>query len=134
MRIGFTGTQRGMTERQRQALSCVLDELHASAFHHGDCIGADAETHDIAAAMGCEIVIHPPVTETKRAWKPAPQIHAPKPYLDRNRDIVRATEMLVAAPAQDIEQLRSGTWSTVRFAGKVGRPVWVILPSGDVRK
>src|SRR5262245_4747430 len=127
MRIGFTGTQGGMTERQRQALSCVLAELQATTLHHGDCIGADAEAHDVATAMGCEVVIHPPITEAKRAWKRAPQIHAPKPYLARNRDIVRAAEMLVAAPAQDVEQLRSGTWSTVRFARKMGRAVWVVL-------
>jgi hypothetical protein len=132
--IGFTGTQGGMTERQRQALSCALDELQATVFHHGDCIGADAEAHDIAAAMGCEIVIHPPVTETNRAWKLAPRIHEPKPYLKRNKDVVRATEVLVAAPAQDIEQLRTGTWSTVRFARKIGRAVWVILPDGNVRR
>ena len=134
VRIGFTGTQRGMTERQRQALSCALDELHATALHHGDCIGADAQAHDVAVAMGCEIVIHPPVTETKRAWKLAARIHAPKTYLARNKDIVRATEMLVATPAEDIEHLRSGTWSTVRFARKIGRVVWVILPNGEVRK
>jgi hypothetical protein len=66
-------------------------------------------------------------------WKVAPQTHELKPYLARNKDIVRATEMLVAAPAQDIEQLRSGTWSTVRFARKMERAVWVILPTGTVR-
>jgi hypothetical protein len=74
------------------------------------------------------------ITTTRRAWKLAPCNHEPKPYLARNRDILRATEMLVAAPAQDIEQLRSGTWSTVRFARKTGRVVWVILPGGDVRR
>jgi hypothetical protein len=132
VRIGFTGTPRGMTERQRQALSCVLDELQASVFHHGDCIGADAEAHDIAATMGCELVIHPAITETKRAWKQAAQVYEPKLYLVRNKDIVQATDVLVAAPADNVERLRSGTWSTVRFARKAGRPVWIVLPAGSV--
>jgi hypothetical protein len=134
VRIGFTGTQRGMTERQRQALSCALDELHATAFHHGDCIGADAQAHDIAAIMGCEIVIHPPALDAKRAWKRSEQMRKPRSYLSRSKDIVRDTDMLIAAPAEATEQLRTGTWSTVRFARKIGRTVWVILPSGDMRR
>ena len=134
MRIGFTGTQRGMTDAQRSTLRAVLAELGATVFHHGDCIGADAEAHDVAEAMGCEVVIHPPVTETKRAWKLAARIYEPKWYLARNKDIVRDTEMLVAAPGEETEHLRSGTWSTVRFARKLGRAVWVILPDGEVRR
>jgi len=43
LRIGFTGTQRGMTEAQRAALKAVLTDRSATQFHHGDCIGADAQ-------------------------------------------------------------------------------------------
>ena len=132
MRIGFTGTQRGMTDAQRTALKTVLTERGATVLHHGDCIGADAQAHEIAVSMSCEIVIHPPIVETKRAWKHAARTHRPKSYLARNKDIVRDTEMLVAMPGENMEQIRSGTWSTVRFARKMGRPVWVILPSGEV--
>jgi len=46
------------------------------------------------------------------------QIPAPKPYLTRNKDIVRDTEMLVAAPADETEVIRSGTWSTVRAVSR----------------
>jgi hypothetical protein len=132
LRIGFTGTQRGMTEAQRATLTTVLTGRCATVFHHGDCIGADAQAHDVAAAMSCEIVIHPPIVEAKRAWKHGARILRPKSYLSRNKGIVRDTEMLVAAPGEDFEQIRSGTWSTVRFARKLGRPVWVILPNGNV--
>ena len=83
-------------------------------------------------SMPCEIVIHPPIIEAKRAWKHAGQMRTPKSYLSRNKDIVRDTEMLVATPGEDNEQIRFGTWSTVRFARKLGRPVWVILPNGNV--
>ena len=51
----------------------------------------------------------------------------PKPYLDRNRDIVDACEVLLATP-DGPERLRSGTWSTVRYARKIGKPVEVRLP------
>jgi hypothetical protein len=88
----------------------------------------------VAASMGCELVIHPSITERKRAWKVASRIHEPKPYLLRNKDIVRASEMLVAAPVSRTEQLRSGTWSAVRFARKLGRTLWVLLPDGGVLK
>ena len=45
MKIGFTGTQKGMTHHQ---LIKLLDELCSYSnieLHHGDCIGADAQAH-----------------------------------------------------------------------------------------
>ena len=40
--------------------------------------------------------------------------------------------MMIAAPSEAEEQRRSGTWSTVRFARKQGKPVFVISPDGTV--
>src|SRR5688500_12413561 len=108
-----------MTEAQRGTLRALLSELRGE-FHHGDAVGADAEAHDIAAALGCAIVIHPPAEARQRAFKPGPDIRPAKTYLIRNKNIVRETEMLIAAPAERIEQLRSGAWSTVRFARRLG--------------
>jgi hypothetical protein len=59
---------------------------------------------------------------------------AKKPYLVRNKDIVIETASLIAAPADPVEQLRSGTWSTVRFARQRGKPVFLILPDGTVKR
>jgi predicted Rossmann fold nucleotide-binding protein DprA/Smf involved in DNA uptake len=50
-----------------------------------------------------------------------------KPYLDRNKDIVRVSIGLIAAPKTNKEEQRSGTWSTVRYATKTGKPL-IILP------
>lgn len=94
----------------------LLASYAAAILHHGDAIGADAEAHDIAIGLGCAIVVHPPAVETQRAFKAAAEIRAAKPYLVRNKDIVRETALLIAAPAEPVEQLRSGTWSTVRYA------------------
>ena len=71
LRIGFTGTREGMTDRQKTALRELLASYPGAILHHGDAIGADAEAHDIAVALGCAVVIHPPENERQRAFKPA---------------------------------------------------------------
>lgn len=132
MRIGFTGTQRGMTPDQKRVLEDLLRRSDGE-FHHGDCIGADAEAHDLAKELPYWIIVHPPVFNSKRAWKGGHEIRAPKDYLDRNKDIVAETERLVAAPGEPQEQLRSGTWSTIRHARKLKRRVYIIMPDGYVK-
>ena len=131
--IGFTGTRQGMTAEQKSALRNLLDG-GAGEFHHGDCIGADSEAHDIADECGYGIILHPPTNSSERAWREVPRhmMRPERPYLDHNKDIVRETASLIAAPAEPEEQLRSGTWSTVRFARKLGKPVFLILPDGTV--
>ena len=128
MYIGFTGTRQGMTESQKIALRDLLASHPGAVLHHGDAVGADAEAHDIAVALGCTVVIHPPTIERQRAFKTAAEIRPPKPYLVRNKHIVRETALLIAAPAEPVEQLRSGTWSTVRYARRLGRQVRLLTP------
>ncbi len=132
MKIGFTGTRRGMTDAQRNSLRKFL-QTAAGEFHHGDCIGADEQAHDIAEAAGFEIHIHPPLNPTKRAFKitHVSRMRPELPYLARNRNIVFATDELVATPAEPEEQLRSGTWSTVRFARTRNRPITIIYPDAS---
>ncbi len=133
MKIGFTGTQLGMSDAQKDALARLLTEgTTRGEFHHGDCIGADEEAHDIALACGLEVVIHPPINDAKRAFKKAERMMRPKPYSNRNQDIVLVTDMLIAAPHEMHQQDRGGTWSTVRFARERGRPVKIILPDGSI--
>jgi hypothetical protein len=56
----------------------------------------------------------------KRTFKAAADVRGPKPYLNRNRHIVRETALLIAVPNELTEQPRSGTWSTVRYAQRLG--------------
>ncbi len=124
--IGFTGTRKGMQPDQLRQLRQIVqpgDELH-----HGDCVGADAQAHDVARAKGCRIVIHPSTLERWRAHRAGDDVLPIKSPLDRNRRIVDACEVLIAAPATAEEQLRSGTWATVRYARRVGRTVVLLLP------
>ena len=126
MKVGFTGTQTGMSERQKKRLR---EELNgATQLHHGDCIGADEEAVKIARELGIEIVMHPPTNDSKRAWtyQTGDQVWAQAPYLERNKEIVRATDRLVAAPKTNQEEVRSGTWSTVRYARSLNKLITVL--------
>lgn len=135
MHIGFTGTQRGLTLAQHDALSSWMrDRFYAAhaVLHHGDCIGADAAAAQLAFALAWRIVCHPPLVDSKRAFVQSDEMREAKPYLERNREIVNESELLIACPGEAREQRRSGTWSTVRYAGDAGREVVIIYPDGSV--
>jgi hypothetical protein len=132
MRIGFMGTHHGMTAAQERVFRSMLAGHKGAALHHGDGVGADAQAHEVARSLKRDITIHPPINGGHRAWKESSDVRAPRPYLSRCKNIVAETDMLIVAPAETQEQRRSGTWSTVRFARKLGRPVFVILPDGTV--
>ena len=132
-RVGFTGTQEGMTSVQRFMVGRLLDTLDPSFIHHGDCVGADAEVHDLAGELGIPVELHPPEDDAKRAFCAGARFeNKPLPYLERNHVIVIATDTLVAAPKEDAEVVRSGTWATVRYARKAGRVVLVVRPDGTI--
>lgn len=130
MKVGFTGTQSGMTRAQQVLVHDVLVKRVATEFHHGDCVGADAEAHGMAVRLGIPVIIHPPLNPVKRAFcKGATHVVKelePKEYLERNHDIVDATDMLVAVPRDGTERRRSGTWATIRYARKLGREVIIL--------
>lgn len=134
--IGFTGTRRGMTEPQHATLESLfshLADIHTRVeFHVGDCVGADAEAHDLATAFGFWTVGHPPSEPIHRAFLQYDEIMRPRPYHIRNEAIVASTSVLFAAPLGP-EALRSGTWMTVRYARKVGRIIHIVGPDGDVQ-
>lgn len=130
--VGFTGTQRGMAEQQMLAFRRLLFLFEWKVFHHGDCIGADAQAHEIAVERGMTTVAHPPEIDTKRAWVLADATRMARSYLDRNRDIVDETSYLIATPGEFEEQLRSGTWATVRYARSLKRCIWLVFPDGSV--
>lgn len=128
MKIGFTGTQKGMSQSQQRAFTRLILSLKIIEFHHGDCIGADSQAHDIVKDMNKEIkiVIHPPSDSSKRAYKRGDVIRYELPYLERNKLIVQETRLLIAAPFSLQEELRSGTWATIRYARKTGQPILIL--------
>lgn len=132
MKIGFTGSREGMTHEQACTVSALLSG--AIQVHHGDCVGADADMHALALLADVPIVLHPPTDPKARAFCKGAAMSWPEaPYITRNHQIVDACDILIAAPAQTNEVLRSGTWATVRYARKRGIPVKVIGPDGIER-
>ena len=133
MKIGFTGTRKGMTfEQKKQLVKYLLTvSKHDKEFHHGDCIGADAEAHRIAVQCGFSIYKHPPEDDSYRAYCFLGDEYEPKEYLARNKDIVNTTDVLIATPKSNKEEIRSGTWSTVRYAEKNNKEVIIISPDGS---
>jgi hypothetical protein len=121
-----------MMEPQKNAVRLLFVRL-ASEIHHGDCVGADAQAHYIARELGLLLIGHPPINPRGRAFCVGFRYCNPeKPYLERNRDIVGDTHILVAAPETEHEVVRSGTWYTVRWARKLDRSIYVVMPDGEV--
>lgn len=129
--IGFSGTQSGMTVNQTETFRRWIALFPHGSFHHGDCVGSDAEADVIARSYHRPIVVHPPEVKYKRAFvQNAHLVLVPKPYLIRNHDIVDATDVLFAAPGGFREKMRSGTWATIRYARKVQKPILICWPDG----
>jgi hypothetical protein len=128
--VGFTGARGGMTEYQLTEVQNFFARVRPTEFHHGDCTGADAQAHRIARLMTpCKIVVHPPLDVAKRAYCEGDIILPPGEYLRRNHDIVDACQLLIATPRTMYNVLRSGTWATIRYAKKIGRPVEIFYPN-----
>lgn len=132
MRISFTGTRRGMTHEQTSSLRGLLSVSSAELLVHGDCVGADEQAHELATSLSIRTRARPSDSGAHRAHCVADEIADPRPPLDRNRDIVDDGDFLIAAPGQASEIARSGTWTTIRYARKIGRRVLVIWPDGSV--
>lgn len=139
LRIGFTGTRHGMTSPQQdrftEELSRLLREFgQPSEFHHGDCVGADAQAQKIASDLGFEIHRHPPCNPYRQANTAFDIDYIPKHYRERNRDIVRLTDFLFACPKDTIPQTSGGTWYTYNHASQQGsyKRAMLIYPDGII--
>lgn len=138
IKVGFTGSQFGMNQAQAvnvyTLLSSWRDPSCINEFHHGDCIGADNQAHQIAQYLGYETHVHPPIDERKRAFSCDGDRHyIAQDYITRNHIIVEMTDRLIATPREVEEALRSGTWATYRYAKKCGKKIWLILPDGIIK-
>jgi len=131
MKVGFTGTQVGITTEQKERVASLLNSNTITEVHHGDCIGADKQFHDLAKEKQYSIIIHPPTNEVKRAFCKGGALLLKKPYLDRNRDIVNSVDLLIGCPKGE-ETQRSGTWMTIRYAKTKGKLIRIIYPNGNM--
>jgi hypothetical protein len=145
--VGFSGTQIGMTSAQQETVDRLIaavikqraletDPSRVVFAHHGDCLGADSQFDEICRRHHVQIVLHPPILMAKRARcdqrEPPCIVRAPLDYLERNKAIIHECSYLIATPKEAIEQVRSGTWATVRYARRAKRLLDVVLPDGSV--
>lgn len=130
--VGFSGTRTGMSAAQRAAFSDLLVRVGAQVLHHGDCVGADSDAHDAARELGLRVVGHPPVDPRLRAWRDCDELRDEFEYLVRNGHIVAESSLLVATPAEPVEQPTGGTWWTVRRARERQVGCVVIAPDGTL--
>jgi len=152
MIIGFTGTQKGMTQYQKDMLLKVIELKKGTEFCTGDCIGSDKESVDIAFDFGIRVFTLFPLTDAKkRGWvfnegriynndngqwytitykDEAIQVRwmPRKPYLERNKDLVDYVAWMIATPKEFKHFIRSGTWQTIRYSWKKKKDITIIEP------
>lgn len=136
MILGVTGTRNQPSDRQVRLLRERIMDPSVNVVHHGDCQGVDALAGGFACKFGKNIVVHPPISDSLRAYA---HIACPEcrwrrlvldeqPYLVRDRSLVAVVDELVALPSTLAPVPHSGTWYTINYAKKVGRKVNIIYP------
>lgn len=120
-RVGVTATRHPLVPEQFEWLSRRLGDLYVpgAELHHGDCVNGDAQAHTVGHALGYRIFVHPPLQTRWRAYTVGDVTLEPRDFIVRNRAIVDLSSVLLAVP-DGPEIIRSGTWSTVRYARRVG--------------
>jgi len=137
MKIGFTGTRRGMTEQQQSTVARWLEVYRPIVFVHGGAIGADDQADALAASFFIKRFVYPSTlvyqsvpAHTLEQRNSEVRFAPPAPPLQRNRAIVDNVELLIAAPGEARIIMRSGTWATVRYARSIKRECVIVLPNG----
>jgi hypothetical protein len=142
LRVGFTGTRNKPHFDQIVSTYDVLKASRPTEFHHGDCVGADDQAATSACmSLGAVNHVHPgPLSSHpelkagtfRRIGYPSVE-YEPMPYFARNRVIVDSTDVLVANPRTMSEE-QGGTWYTVNYARKQGKPIVIVWPDGTVAR
>ena len=135
MKIGVTGTREGFNITQMLAMISYMDSLgEGHELHHGDCTGVDIEVASIARQLGWRIICHPPILTEQQGYFGGDEIREAKGYLERDRNIVDETDLLLVAPLQNEPQSKGGTWYTCSYAKKKKSPYIIFYPDGRIEK
>jgi hypothetical protein len=131
VRIGVTGTREGATDQQLTRVINYMIGLgpgNLHELHHGDCAGVDSQVACAARHLGWRLVCHPPISDYLRAYEPSDETREPLDYLERDRNIVDETELLIVVPLHNPIQKKGGTWYTYLYASKRKKKMQVFLP------
>lgn len=132
--VAFTGTRKGLTPEQYTGLATVLTRLAGTRLVHGDAVGADAVADTLAHGLGYQTACYPGNIPGERAFCCSILLGRAKHPLDRNADIVKAGDVLVACPADATPQRRGPTWQAVSLAQAAGKPIVLIWPDGEIEE
>lgn len=139
MKIGFTGTRQGTTPDQLATVRFLIGIIDFDEFHHGAAKGADAEVAKIMRVTNCHMTAWPghnqdgnSPDQDNESVDISDSVELPLPYFSRNRRIVDATDLLIACPPCWPLPTSGGTLYTINYARKVGKPVLIVDPAGDV--
>jgi hypothetical protein len=133
MKIGVTGTREGMNEHQFNIVKKYLTGWYCEGaeFHHGDCVGVDAEAAALAKEIGYKIVSHPGTgVGGLRAFVEFDESREPTGHFKRNRTIVDICDCLLVVPLHNEPQPRGGTWYTANYSKKTKKPYIIFYPDG----
>jgi hypothetical protein len=81
--------------------------------------------------LGWRIVCHPPKSNEQQGFYGGDEVREPRGYLQRDRQIVDETELLIVVPLQDEWQKKGGTWYTHDYAVKKGKTVKIFYPNRE---
>lgn len=134
IKIGFTGTRLGLNQEQKDQIISILDKHENIIVSHGDCIGSDSDFHNLCIDYknkhpNKKILIHiyPPNDPKLRGFNQGDLLMNEKPYLQRNTDILQNSQLLIACSIdKNKEEIRSGTWSTIRKAKKYNMKLYIL--------
>lgn len=137
--VGITGSRHGMSDNQITSGNRLLRQLKkqgASVLAHGDCLGVDSQAHSLAVSLGYQTQVHPPTNPRNRAYMKGDVVYKEQAYLDRNKDIVTASDVIVAFPEQSQKDRPpvkgSGTWHVIRYTRLVQKTLYIVWPDGEV--
>lgn len=138
---GFTGSSKepptpmAMGTLASLMINEGLMSVDGFYWHFGDCVLSDVIAFEWVTEfflMIVRTVAHPGHIEAMRAHCKADQIREPMKTIARNARIAYlAHNGLFAMPRNYTEVLHSGTWATIRVAGKLKRRTWIIKPDGS---
>lgn len=140
VKVGFTGTRRGMTPMQAAAVSGILLRIstlcyNKPQFHHGACIGADEEAARIAKNAGFATIAHPGDDPRFRTEFVSDWTLEEKDNILRNKNIVKLVDSMIATPSGTDEIRRgSGTWQVIGYTRMLYKPLYFVTPLGEVLK
>jgi len=138
LKLGITGSRYGFNENQFDNFYDIIEKLKLTfniiEFHHGVCKGIDEQSHFIIRDLiiDCKIIGHSPENQSfisLKAFKDLDIKYHKYPYLIRNKNIVDKVDLLIAIPNTNDEIIRSGTWSTIRYAKKKNKKIIIIYPN-----